>query len=116
MLTIHLHHLEFFAYHGLYPEEQINGNNFEVNVDIDAAMDEKIETLQQTIDYVTIYEVIHKRMQQATPLLESLALSIVEKIHLVDSRIKSISITIKKISPPIKGFKGTVGVTIKKDF
>jgi dihydroneopterin aldolase len=116
MLTIHLHHLEFFAYHGLYQDEQINGNNFEVNVDINTSADEKIESLHQTIDYVSIYEIIHKRMQHPTPLLETLAQGIIHDIHVFDNRIQSITISIKKLSPPIKDFKGQVGVTIRKDF
>ena len=35
MLTIQLHQLLFFAYHGLYEAEKINGNQFELDVDIE---------------------------------------------------------------------------------
>lgn len=116
MLSIHLHHLQFFAYHGLYENEKNNGNNFEMDVDIDLDTDEKITSLSQTLDYVTVHEIIYKRMQQATPLLETLAQDLADLIYEADRRVKKISIMIKKVSPPIPDFKGTVGVSFKKEF
>ena len=35
MLIIHLHKLLFHSFHGLYEEEQVLGNEFEVNTDIE---------------------------------------------------------------------------------
>ncbi len=116
MLTIHLHQLQFFAHHGLYEEEKLTGNNFEADVDISLDVDSKIEVLGDTVDYVTVYELIDKRMQQPTALLETIAQDIVELIHDLDNRIKLVSITLKKLSPPIKNFKGLVGVSFKKEF
>ena len=34
MLTIQLNNLIFHAYHGLYEEEKIIGNDFEVNLEV----------------------------------------------------------------------------------
>ena len=34
MITIHLHHLIFFACHGLHEEEKILGNEYEVNAEV----------------------------------------------------------------------------------
>ena len=116
MLTIHLHNLRFFAFHGLYEEEKLDGNNFELDVDIDVDANEKIILLKQTVDYVMLHDIIDKRMQQATPLLETLAQDLAEIIHHADNRIKNISISIKKLSPPIKNCTGTVGVSFKKTF
>jgi 7,8-dihydroneopterin aldolase/epimerase/oxygenase len=116
MLSIQLHNLQFFAYHGLYETEKLNGNNFEVNVDIDTAIDEKVVSLSQTVDYVAIYEIIYKRMQTATPLLETLAQDLADNIHLADNRIKKITVSVKKISAPIQNFTGTVGVSFTKAF
>jgi len=113
-LSIHLQQLEFFAYHGLYEQEKLNGNNFIVDVDVETTIEEKITSVGQTIDYVTLYEIISKRMAVATPLLETLAQEMVEELLAADSRIRSISLSVKKLTPPIANFKGTVGVQIKK--
>ncbi len=116
MLSIHLHNLKFFAFHGLYEEEKNNGNNFEVDAEVEIDTDKKIISIEQTIDYVILHEIICKRMQQATPLLETLAQDLAEMIHEADNRIAHISIRIKKISPPIKNCTGSVGVTFTKSF
>ncbi|MDP9047534.1 MAG: dihydroneopterin aldolase, partial [Bacteroidota bacterium] len=33
--TISLHGAEFFAYHGFYPEEQVLGNRFLVDIEVE---------------------------------------------------------------------------------
>lgn len=116
MLTIQLHQLQFFAYHGLYESEKLNGNNFEVNLDIEAAIEENVKFIEQTIDYTAVYEIVRKRMMVPTPLLETLAQEMIELVHAADNRIESIHLSIKKLTPPIENFKGTVGVQVKKVF
>ncbi len=116
MLTIHLHKLVFHAYHGLYVEEQILGNTFEVNADIEVAINEHITKIQNTVDYTTIYKVIKHRMQLPTALLETVAQELTNAIHEIDERIKSVNITINKLSPPIESFQGIVGVSYKNVF
>jgi 7,8-dihydroneopterin aldolase/epimerase/oxygenase len=116
MTSIHLQNLQFFAHHGLYEAERVSGNHFELDVDIETNIDGPVDKLSQTVDYVAVYSVIEKRMQQPTALLETLAQDLAKKIYATDSRIKKISIRIDKIFPPIANFKGKVGVTYTKAF
>jgi dihydroneopterin aldolase len=116
MLTIHLHKLLFHSHHGFYEEERILGNEFEVTADVVVDTTEQVTHLRQTVNYITIYEAIKKRMQQSTPLLETVAQELALNIHKIDERIKSVSITIKKSSPPIENFQGLVGVSYKREF
>ncbi len=116
MLTIQLHQLQFIAYHGLYEVEKMNGNHFELDVDIEMNTLEGITTLDQTLNYVAVYEIINTRMKQATPLLETLAEEMLALIREQDSRIKSISLVIKKLTAPIPDFKGVVAVKLKKEY
>lgn len=115
MLTIHLHKLLFHSFHGLYKEEQILGNSFEVNADVVADITDPIKELADTINYVNIYAVIKQRMDQPTPLLETLAQELSHTIHQMDNRIKSVAINIMKLSPPIENFQGLVGVSYKSE-
>ena len=114
MIIIKLQQLQFFAHHGLYEAEKIHGNNFEVDIDIEVDADDKITSIKQTVDYSKVYEIVRARMAVPTPLLETLAQEMVELIYLFDRRIKSVSLTIKKLTPPIEDFKGSVGVHFKK--
>lgn len=116
MLTIHLHKLSFHAFHGFYEEEQILGNEFEINADVVVEIPGQITSLRQTVNYVTIYDVIKQRMQHATPLLETVAQELALAIHQIDERVKSVSITISKSTPPIENFQGLVGVSYKREF
>ena len=116
MLTIHLHSLKFFAYHGLYEKEKTKGNNFELDVDVVADIPGTVSKLQHTVDYSEVYQIIERRMNEPTALLETLVQELADKIQEHDSRIKSVHVTIKKLSAPIKNFNGVVGVSFKKDF
>lgn len=116
MFTINLHNLIFHSFHGVYDEERILGNTFEVNVSVDFEPDEPVTSLEHTINYATIYEIIKERMLLATPLLETLAQELSQKIYNFDNRIKTISVSVEKKNPPIPNMEGSISVHYKKDF
>lgn len=116
MFTIHLHNLKFYAYHGLHAEEKILGKNYEVNADITLFENGLVTRLHQTIDYAKVYEIIKKRMNKPTALLETVAQDLAQLIYKADNRITSITISIKKLHPPMAEFEGHVGVSYKREF
>ena len=116
MFTIRLNKMKFFAYHGVHEEETIVGTDFEVSVTVSFNEPEKIEQLNDTINYVKIYEVVKQHFIKPEKLLESLAQKIIQEIHKIDHRITSINITIDKLNAPISNFIGTVGVTYSKSY
>lgn len=116
MFTIHLHKLTFFAHHGLHEEEAVTGTDFEIDIDVQVDMPGKITSIQQTLNYATVYEVVKKHMEHPVALLETLAQQITDEIHGLDNRIKLINIRVNKLHPPIKNFKGSVGVSYSKEF
>jgi len=114
--TIYLNNLHFHAYHGLFEEEKIIGNEFIVNVEIGLSNEQIIDELNQTIDYSMVYKIIQDNMNIPTPLLETLVSNISNAIYVYDNRIKEISIKIEKKHPPIQSFTGNVAVSLKKSF
>ena len=116
MFTINLHNLTFHAYHGVYEEERILGNNFMVNVSLTFNAAEPVTELHHTINYAAVYEIIKQSMLVATPLLETLAQELSHKIYQMDNRIKSISVSVEKKNPPISNMEGSVSVHYKKTF
>ena len=117
MITIHLHNVLFHAYHGIHEEEKILGNEYELSADIlFHEEDEVINSIHQTINYVDIYKIVHQRMSIPSSLLESVVMDIGNSIKNEYDNVKSISIHLKKIHPPVTGFQGSVGVTWQKDF
>jgi len=100
----------------MYKEEKILGNEFMVNVDVSIKAQENITKLRQSVDYVSLYSIIKEVMDQPTPLLEKLIQELAEKIRLLDEKIEGVSISIKKVNPPIGNLQGTVGVSYSTIF
>jgi len=116
LYTIHLHQLSFFSFHGLHEEEKIIGNYFEVSLDITMLNGIVVQSIDDTLNYVEVYEIVKHKMNQHTLLLEVLAANIATAIYSLNNKIHKISITIKKVTPPITNFSGQVGVTFEKIF
>jgi 7,8-dihydroneopterin aldolase/epimerase/oxygenase len=116
-ITIELKQLRFFAFHGLYAEEKKTGNEFEVDLGVAYSSGSGIITgLEETVNYVALYELLKKEMQQPRELLETLIMEIAGQVHASFPMIKKIEICIRKLHPPIDRFTGSVGVSYSKDY
>ncbi|MBD0298163.1 MAG: dihydroneopterin aldolase [Flavisolibacter sp.] len=112
MISIELHQLRFFAAHGVYEEEAKLENEFEVDLQISYTAPENVITkIDETINYVSVYSIVKEEMGERKLLLETCAVHIIKRLKQVFPQISSISISIKKLNPPIPGFMGSVGVT-----
>lgn len=111
MVTVQLHHLIFNSFHGIHEEEKIIGNEYVVDVSIEFhELTEVIRHIDETVNYATIYKIIKLKMQIPTPLLETIAMEAGNQIYREFPEIKSITISIKKMHPPIEGLQGSAGV------
>jgi dihydroneopterin aldolase len=114
MIQIILEQLQFYSYHGLYPEERILGSNYMVDIHLLYQPDrEIIQALDQTIDYSIIYELISQRMKVPTELLETIATEFCHQLMEKFASIQTIHFTIKKLNPPIAKFTGNVGISLQ---
>jgi dihydroneopterin aldolase len=114
MLSIHLYDVQFYAYHGLYADEKLKGNQFVIDLEVKyhpAAI--PVTSIHQTIDYVALYGILQKRMSLATPLLETLVMDIARQIMDQYKLVEEVNISIKKLHPPISNFDGIVGVSFE---
>jgi dihydroneopterin aldolase len=117
MVTIKLKQLRFFAHHGLYEEERKVANEFVV--DLEAAFESSVDIItkmDETINYIKVYEIVKKQMLQPTDLIETLAMKITGIIHERYPRVKKIAITITKKYPPVINFSGNVAVSYVKEY
>ncbi|MEO7045781.1 MAG: dihydroneopterin aldolase [Ferruginibacter sp.] len=117
MVSVQLHNLLFNAFHGIHQEEKIIGNEYMVDAILEFhEMDEEIEHIDETINYATLYDIIKYNMSIPTPLLETVVMKTGNEIHKKFPEIKSISISIKKMNPPIEGMRGFAEVCWNKKF
>ncbi len=113
MQAVHLHQLSFFAFHGLYEEEKLTGNEFEVNVSVFFERKGTDNHLSNTVDYVHLFSIIKEEMNYPRQLLEEVADTIILKIKNAYPFVTSVNIEIWKMNPPMIQFQGKVGVSLK---
>ena len=116
MFTIHLHNCRFYAHHGLYKEESIVGAGFEVSLSASFEEEGLITSMNETLNYVAVHDIVKKHFDKPRKLLETLAQEIAEDIYQLDNRINAIEIHLKKLNPPIANFTGSVGVSYTKRY
>lgn len=109
MLNIELSHLQFHSFHGVFEEESKTGGDYEV--DLVASFEPEcvpVHHMDETVDYTLLYEVIKQHMEKPTKLLETLATEMAKEILTTYSKIKEVSVKIKKLNAPIPFFNGNV--------
>jgi len=103
---------------GVLPEEQQNRQAFEIDVTIkaDLLFAGKTDNLQDTIDYGLICNVIERiSNDEKFFLLERFAQRIAEETFNVDDRILGISVSVRKLKPPVNIKIGSTEVHIYRD-
>lgn len=113
MTEILLEGLEFYAYHGVYGEEQKMGNRFQVDIRIQVEAGEASlnDDLDKTLDYVQVYALTQKLMQERFRLLETLGQQIADAIRAASARVRAVEVTVSKFNPPLSGLCRRVAVT-----
>lgn len=111
MLSITLNKIIFFGHHGIYEEEKLLGNEFELDIVVKHSPKQlPVKHLSDTIDYISVYELVKQRMAVPTALLETLATDIAKQILTQFALAETVSISIRKLYPPVAQFRGSVGV------
>lgn len=116
MIAVHLKELKFHAYHGLYANEEKVGGPFEVNLSVWYDQGGAVTSIDQTIDYTVLFEIVKQLMHERCNLLEMVAEKICDTIKARFPVITEIKVEIDKCSPPIENFQGKTGITMHKTF
>ena len=117
MLTIQLHKVHFYAYHGVHHEEALTGNEFEVSLQVSFQENPLyLDDLSSTINYSELFELVKQRMMRRTALLEKVAGDIINEIHAAYPFVMRIKISIFKLQAAIPYLDGKVGITLEREF
>jgi dihydroneopterin aldolase len=114
MVEINLNAAEFFAFHGYYPEEQLLGSNFLVDISVSflPTADLAEDNLLYTVNYEQLYNIACDEMKITRKLIETVAQAISGAIKQKFPFVKNTRVCIKKINPPLKGKVGYSSVVI----
>jgi dihydroneopterin aldolase len=111
--TVALQDIKFFAFHGFYPEEQVLGNHFLVNVEVSFVPKGDTEDLQNTVNYEKLNEVVIAEMNTTQQLLETVVKNIIHQLIETYPFITTATVSIKKMSLPMPGEIGNSFVQLK---
>lgn len=115
--VIHLRGLEFYAYHGVLPEEQVLGQRFLIDMDIfsDLRQAGSSDQVGDTIHYGEVYQVIKACVTgDRHQLLEHLAEVIAQQV-LEQFSCASVRVEVHKPQAPIPGIFRDVSVEIWRE-
>jgi dihydroneopterin aldolase len=115
---IELRGLRASGVHGVLPEERTRAQPFELDLDlaVDLAPAAASDRLSDTVDYGGIALTVTRVVSESAPrdLLESLAGSVADAVLAADPRIDAVTVSLKKLRPPLAVDVSTVGVTITR--
>ncbi len=116
MGTIVIKGLRELGVHGVLPEEQTRPQPFEVDVEltVDLAAAGESDALDDTVDYSAVAEAVSRVVtSERYQLLERLATRIAEVCR-VDERVTGVSVTVRKLHPPVRAMVDHVAVCIEQ--
>jgi len=116
MGLIQIENMEFYSFHGHYQEEQIVGNRFIVDLEMETDMDKAglSDKLEDATDYQIAYRTVKEEMEKKSFLLENIATRILDALYRNLPAVKKVTIKIRKMNPPMGGNIGSVGITISR--
>ncbi|MFD3448333.1 dihydroneopterin aldolase [Microbacteriaceae bacterium 4G12] len=118
MDKIFVEQMEFYGYHGVFPEENVLGQRFKVELTVELDLKKAGETdeLEHSVNYGDLYQLC-KGIVEGKPykLIESVAEKIANDILNQYVLIQRCTVKLIKPDPPIPGHYRTVGVEITRD-
>lgn len=114
MAKILVEGIKLYAYHGCLKEESVIGGNYIVDVCLEADLSKpsKTDMLNDTIDYVAVYQIVEKEMSVPSHLIEHVGKRIHEKLRNKFPKAVSIEVKVTKLNPPIPGEVEKVSIVI----
>ena len=103
MGKIQVNNIKLYANHGCLNEEALIGSWYRVDieVDVDLTKSSVSDDLEDTVDYVHLNHIVKEEMSLRSKLLEEVAKRILDRFFLELKMIKSATLLVAKINPPI---------------
>lgn len=113
-MSITLHNIRLYAYHGCLPEETRIGAHYRVDVKIETDFSEaaKNDDLTKTVDYCDVFNIVKREMAIPAKLIEHVGQRIVDALLIEIPRTDAVKIRVTKIAPPMNGDVQAVSVTM----
>lgn len=101
--TVALRDVKCHALHGFYPEEQLIGCSFIVDIEVTFKPNDDTENLDKTVNYESLNQIILKEMANTQKLLETVVKNILNAVQESYPFILTAKVGIRKMNPPMPG-------------
>ncbi|WP_443947228.1 dihydroneopterin aldolase [Pedobacter sp. AW1-32] len=101
--TVALKEVKCFALHGFYPEEQLIGNHFVLDLTTRFDAIGFDDELSQTVNYEDLNTIILEEMKNTQKLLETVLHNIISKVLALYPFVTEVHVGMKKLNPPMPG-------------
>lgn len=100
---ISLSGLRFHAYHGVMAQERQTGGDFLVDLQVMCDLEKAVHSddLSDTLNYGTLYNLVHREMMQPSQLLEHVAGRIAQRVFDGFPQVENVVVTVTKENPPM---------------
>ncbi len=116
MDAIEITGLRYYGYVGYFPEEQVLGQWFEVNLTLwfDLSVVGQSDRLEDTLNYAEVVERVRQLIETAKfKTIERLNTAIIEAM-LNFEKVQKVRSRLVKVSSPIHGFAGQVAIEMTR--
>jgi dihydroneopterin aldolase len=94
----------FFAFHGYYPEEQIVGSEFMIDLEVEFLVSGSGgDDIGSTVNYEQLFSIAARQMREPKKLLETVAHAILEDVLRDYPSLLAIRVALAKLNPPLQG-------------
>ena len=117
MDKIVMKNMKFYGYHGMLPEEQANGQDFFIDIEMSLDLNKpgKTDEIDDTVDYAEVYGLIKNiTKNNKFRLIERLADNIAREILSRYAKVCKIMVRVKKPEAPLTGEFDWVGVELER--
>lgn len=114
---IYVNRMEFYGYHGVFPEENRLGQRFAVDLaaSVDLKQAGETDELEHSVNYGELYQVCKDVVEgQPYKLVEAVAEKIAASVLKEFALIEAITVKVIKPDPPIPGHYSSVAVEITR--
>lgn len=115
MAIIELENMSFYGFHGCFEEEKAIGTHFRVDLlfETNTSKAEISDNINDTINYLSVYQTIKQVFETPSHLLEHLSRRILDTLCDKYSQIDYCKVKVTKLNPPLGG--KLMGVSVSMD-
>ncbi len=117
MDTVIIKNLKLFCYHGVNPEEKVEGQNFVFDIEacIDLSLPCKTDNVEDTVSYAKVIKTVRRVAQsEKNDLIERVAERVADAVLSEYEKVNSVRVTVKKPEAPIKAEFDYVAVSVER--